>query len=153
MYKQKDWDNYHKIYHWIYFTWNICLKTYQKTMFETKTKFLISRTQIGISIYKNQSKTLEISFLPGKMFMSSAIKFWPIYTFSRAFSFVLEINCHPLTPPSKSGPPEHMGTWGLWSPPIFGKLVKVEIFLEQREVAFLSLSKICENLNFSTVHL
>ena len=30
---------------------------------------------------------------------------------------------------------------------------KVEIFLEQREVAFLSLSKICENLNFSTVHL
>ena len=30
---------------------------------------------------------------------------------------------------------------------------KVEIFLEQREVAFLSPSKICENLNFSTVHL
>ena len=28
--------------------------------------------------------------------------------------------------------------------------VKVEIFLEQREVAFLSPSKICENLNFST---
>ena len=27
---------------------------------------------------------------------------------------------------------------------------KVEIFLEQREVAFLSPSKICENLNFST---
>ena len=26
---------------------------------------------------------------------------------------------------------------------------KVEIFLEQREVAFLSHSKICENLNFS----
>ena len=26
---------------------------------------------------------------------------------------------------------------------------KVEIFLEQREVAFLSPSKICENLNFS----
>ena len=32
-------------------------------------------------------------------------------------------------------------------------LSKVEIFLEQREVAFLSPSKICENLNFSTVHL
>jgi hypothetical protein len=28
---------------------------------------------------------------------------------------------------------------------------KVEIFLEKR-VAFLSASKICENLNFSTVH-
>ena len=28
-------------------------------------------------------------------------------------------------------------------------IVKVEIFLEQREVAFLSPSKICENLNFS----
>ena len=28
---------------------------------------------------------------------------------------------------------------------------KVEIILEQREVAFLSLSKICENLNFSTM--
>ena len=28
---------------------------------------------------------------------------------------------------------------------------KVEIFLEQREVAFLSPSKICENLNFSSV--
>ena len=28
--------------------------------------------------------------------------------------------------------------------------VKVEIFLEQREVAFLSPSKIWENLNFST---
>ena len=28
--------------------------------------------------------------------------------------------------------------------------LKVEIFLEQREVAFLSPSKICENLNFST---
>ena len=27
--------------------------------------------------------------------------------------------------------------------------VKVKIFLEQREVAFLSPSKICENLNFS----
>ena len=27
--------------------------------------------------------------------------------------------------------------------------VKVEIFLEQREVAFLSPSKICENFNFS----
>ena len=27
---------------------------------------------------------------------------------------------------------------------------KVEIFLEQREVVFLSPSKICENLNFST---
>ena len=27
---------------------------------------------------------------------------------------------------------------------------KVEIILEQREVAFLSPSKICENLNFST---
>ena len=27
---------------------------------------------------------------------------------------------------------------------------KVEIVLEQREVAFLSPSKICENLNFST---
>ena len=26
---------------------------------------------------------------------------------------------------------------------------KVEIFLEQREVAFLSPSKICKNLNFS----
>ena len=30
---------------------------------------------------------------------------------------------------------------------------KVEIFLEQREVAFLSPNKLCENLNFSTVHL
>ena len=29
-------------------------------------------------------------------------------------------------------------------------LYKVEIFLEQREVAFLSPSKICETLNFST---
>ena len=29
-------------------------------------------------------------------------------------------------------------------------VVKVEIFLEQREVAFLSPGKICENLNFST---
>ena len=28
--------------------------------------------------------------------------------------------------------------------------VKVEIFLEQREVAFLPPSKICENFNFST---
>ena len=28
-------------------------------------------------------------------------------------------------------------------------ILKVEIFLEQREVAFLSPSKICENLNFS----
>ena len=33
------------------------------------------------------------------------------------------------------------------------KYCKVEIFLEQREVAFLSPSQICENLNFSTVHL
>ena len=31
--------------------------------------------------------------------------------------------------------------------------MKVEISLEQREVAFLSPSKICKNLNFSTVHL
>ena len=31
--------------------------------------------------------------------------------------------------------------------------VKVEIFLEQREVAFLSPSKNCENFNFSTMHL
>ena len=30
---------------------------------------------------------------------------------------------------------------------------KVEIFLEQREVVFLLPSKICGNLNFSTVHL
>ena len=30
---------------------------------------------------------------------------------------------------------------------------KVQIFLEQREVGFLSPSKICENLNFSTWHL
>ena len=30
---------------------------------------------------------------------------------------------------------------------------KVEIFLEQREVTFLSPSKICKSLNFSTVHL
>ena len=29
-------------------------------------------------------------------------------------------------------------------------LSKVELFLEKREVAFLSPSKICENLNFST---
>ena len=29
-----------------------------------------------------------------------------------------------------------------------GKYVKVEIFLEPREVAFLSPSKICNNLNF-----
>ena len=35
----------------------------------------------------------------------------------------------------------------LWSKMIF--CCKVEIFLEQREVAFLSPSKICENLNFS----
>jgi hypothetical protein len=34
---------------------------------------------------------------------------------------------------------------------VFGK---VEIFLEQREIAFLSPSKICENLNFSTeIHI
>ena len=32
---------------------------------------------------------------------------------------------------------------------VIGLLLKVEIFLEQREVAFLSPSKICENLNFS----
>ena len=31
-----------------------------------------------------------------------------------------------------------------------GRINKIEIFLEQREVAFLSPSKICENLNFST---
>ena len=31
-----------------------------------------------------------------------------------------------------------------------GEIGKVEIFLEQREVAFLSPSKICENLNFCT---
>ena len=31
-----------------------------------------------------------------------------------------------------------------------GGVDKVEIFLEQREVAFLSPSKICENLTFST---
>ena len=29
------------------------------------------------------------------------------------------------------------------------KLLKVEIFLEEREIAFLSPRKICENLNFS----
>ena len=29
---------------------------------------------------------------------------------------------------------------------------KVEMFFEQREVAFLSPSKICKNLNFSTMH-
>ena len=34
-----------------------------------------------------------------------------------------------------------------------GEIGKIEIFLEQREVAFLSPSKIDENLNFSTVHL
>ena len=34
--------------------------------------------------------------------------------------------------------------------PVFS--YKVEIFLELREVAFLSPRKICENLNFSTVH-
>ena len=34
-----------------------------------------------------------------------------------------------------------------------GKLFKVEIFLKPREVAFLSPTKICENLNFSTVLL
>ena len=33
---------------------------------------------------------------------------------------------------------------------VWPSIVKVEIFLEQREVAFLSPSKICENLNFST---
>ena len=32
---------------------------------------------------------------------------------------------------------------------IFTISFKVEIFLEQREVAFLSPSKICKNLNFS----
>ena len=31
--------------------------------------------------------------------------------------------------------------------------VKVEIFLEQREVAFLSPSKICKKIIFFTVHL
>ena len=31
-------------------------------------------------------------------------------------------------------------------------VIKVAIFLYQREVVFLSPSKICENLNFSTVH-
>ena len=36
---------------------------------------------------------------------------------------------------------------------LYNMVGKVEIFLEQREVAFLSPSKICENLNFSTVHL
>ena len=30
---------------------------------------------------------------------------------------------------------------------------KVEIFLEHSEVAFLSPSNFCENLNFSAVHL
>ena len=34
----------------------------------------------------------------------------------------------------------------------FTKNHKVEIFLEQREAGFLSPRKICENLNFSTVH-
>ena len=33
---------------------------------------------------------------------------------------------------------------------IWAGTYRVEIFLEQREVAFLSPSKICENLNFST---
>ena len=33
------------------------------------------------------------------------------------------------------------------------KYCKVEIFLEHREVALLSPRKICESLNFSTVHL
>ena len=37
--------------------------------------------------------------------------------------------------------------------PLYLSICKVEIFLEQREVAFLSPSKICENLNFSAVHL
>ena len=36
--------------------------------------------------------------------------------------------------------------WKFWTKWIF----KVEIFLEQREVVFLSPSKICENSNFST---
>ena len=35
---------------------------------------------------------------------------------------------------------------------IFINNKQVEIILEQREVAFLSPSKICGNLNFSTVH-
>ena len=34
-----------------------------------------------------------------------------------------------------------------------GRINKIEIFLDQREVAFLSPSKICENSNFSTVYL
>ena len=34
--------------------------------------------------------------------------------------------------------------------PLDWNKIKVEIFLEQREVAFLSPSKICKNLNFST---
>ena len=38
--------------------------------------------------------------------------------------------------------------WPFFNLPLQG--FKVEIFLEQREVAFLSPSKICENLNFST---
>ena len=32
----------------------------------------------------------------------------------------------------------------------YAHYIKVEIFLEQREVAFLSPSKNCKNLNFST---
>ena len=34
----------------------------------------------------------------------------------------------------------------------FNEKFKVEMVLEQREVAYVSPSKICENLNFSTVH-
>ena len=53
-----------------------------------------------------------------------------------------------------------MGGRGAYDPPDFGRIegaagqrrrtlpIKVEIVLEQREVAFLSPSKSCENLNF-----
>jgi hypothetical protein len=48
-----------------------------------------------------------------------------------------------LLPTAKQICPERLN----WPSMLAGK---VEIFLEQREVAFLSPSKICEHLNFST---
>ena len=42
----------------------------------------------------------------------------------------------------------YVSTKGIYVTRVTEFPVKVEIFLEQREVAFLSPSKICENLNF-----
>ena len=47
---------------------------------------------------------------------------------------------------------EIRGSFYLHAPGLQHFSSKVEMFLEQKEVAFLSPSKICRNLNFSAVH-